>query len=382
MKFIHLLATLVFYAGCQEDEGSKATTHLSDHYGVASVVSNGLDLTITSFNAGFLHGIVPLAKERLPQVIHAVNALNTDVVCMQEIWLESDLAAIKAGLSANYPYMSEIAPAQHLSGTQPVCTASQLTDILGDAASRAASDYLKCAIENRGAAQCGLNFGAIDSSNRLCAEALFTQIADYGIKNLASIRERLLGEDPGRYSFAGSSGLLFLSKKPFTQTMDLDFAPDKSAVSRRAALFAKIDQVDRELVVGCTHLASNTSLPYPGEHGAWEGEALIQADAMIEKAGAFSGGLDTVLTGDFNCSFANESLYVLSEMEAVCQKFIDAGYVDATSELECTYCNSNSITEETAVGGNGWLLDRIFVSQGLTSSSAQRVLTATFETEI
>ena len=289
------------------------------------------------------------------------------------------MVEVKNSLKQTFPFSAELLPTQFHSAKNPICSIAELTDILGDAGEAAATDYVKCAFEHKDTSSCALTFGQIDSENRLCAEALFSQIADHGIENLVKIRETLLSSDPGRYSFSGSSGLLLLSKKPFIDTSTLDFAPVDTAVSRRGVIFAKIDTDGTPVSIACTHLASNTNLPYPGSHENWEGEGLAQAKALIEKSEEFADGSEIILTGDFNCGIGNSEKKVLPELESVCNTFTEAGFTDASSDVECTYCNYNTTTTEVAPGGDGWLLDHIFVSSGLSATPSQRVFMDVFE---
>ena len=54
----------------------------------------GNAMSVLTWNVGLAYGFVPYSPERQPAVVDAVAALDADVVCLNEVWTEADIAAI------------------------------------------------------------------------------------------------------------------------------------------------------------------------------------------------------------------------------------------------------------------------------------------------
>jgi hypothetical protein len=60
--------------------------------------------SVATFNTGLAHGAVPFASQRRALLAEALNALATDVLCLQEVWTDEDAEALISALIPVYPF--------------------------------------------------------------------------------------------------------------------------------------------------------------------------------------------------------------------------------------------------------------------------------------
>jgi endonuclease/exonuclease/phosphatase family metal-dependent hydrolase len=174
----------------------------------------------------------------------------------------------------------------------------------------------------------------------------------------------------GHFAYEGSSGLLLLSKHPFSKTQSLSFFEDSTS-NFRAALLADLKVNKKTFSVACTHLTADLQMvaPYTGKHGGWQVENKIQMEQLIsaleqntvhtQEEGSSN---PLFLMGDFNCSFADfsEGSDIEQEVEESCQIPLDKGFMDpflSRSPL-CSFCQNNSHNRRSP---HSVLIDHIFV---------------------
>lgn len=74
-------------------------------------------LRVATFNAGLAYGFVDHADLRAPLLGPALEALDADVVCLQEVWTNADAQALMDAVKDTYPYQYREVPSDE--GARP-----------------------------------------------------------------------------------------------------------------------------------------------------------------------------------------------------------------------------------------------------------------------
>jgi len=323
-------------------------------------------LTVTSYNVGLALNFVPYTKERLPVNEELLADYDSDVLCLQEVWLEEDVEAIERALIDDYPYIYTVEPEQVFSDEAP-CTDEEIADFADCGNTQcpdlSGNDLVACA-----QAQCLAELVGLPPS---CFDAVVATVAIPDIT--VDILVDTVTQPAGKFTYDGALGLILASRHELQQREFQDFIED-SSTSHRGALYAEINVNEQSHVVGCTHSTANLSatIPYPesGKHGSWEGENRFMQEQMIAYVNDKAGDKPIFFGGDFNCSIANASNGVDAEFPANCQLWLDDGFVDAAAEqLPCTFCNDENLILQQGSGTDNTLLDHVFVKNLETSDS-------------
>jgi len=241
-------------------------------------------LRIATFNTGLLDtvGFVP---ERRALVSDALADLSSDVLCVQEVWQDSDWDALATANEDARPHVERI---DAMPGVEGDCAPEEFVPLrmcselmCPDAGP---SDLVQCTVQ-----MCEDEVGALSSSCTSC-------LIDAGSSgDLDVIETQCLGagsaggEPPPpeerSYLLGGSFGIGLLSKLPL---MDADTLVLDASTTRRGILYAKVDVPSLgEVDVFCTHLtAVLNELRYDGSYGSWaaENEAkLVNYKRMMEE---------------------------------------------------------------------------------------------------
>ena len=364
------------------DSGSDAGSDSSDDTGDAGTPppANASSLRVTTFNTGLLPLFVPSTDERVGPVVSAVTAHDADVLCLQEVWRAADQQSLAASLQSTYPSIFIPPTRQKFASSVPVCTEGDLEPVVSCALSQclSGSGISACLI-----GPCHDAVETLAANKPECAQAISAQAGKSAL-DILEIQDELLGSSgPARlFSFDGSSGLILASRIPLEQVQVVDFF-DITTTSRRAGILATVTKNGIRHRVGCTHLQSNLDgvEPYTGTSGSWGGEQLAQADRFIAAADSYSGTDPQYLAGDFNCSRANSSTNVASDLGATCSRFLGAGYSDpAAQQIGCTFCSTNllNVQNDIKIGVSDTLLDHVFTKNVIYSgANVQRVFTET-----
>ncbi len=331
-------------------------------------------LRITSFNMGFALNFVAFTQERLAADKELLASHDSDVICLQEVWLPDYVDGIAAALKDNYPYIYTVPPEQVFSGA-PACSNEEIADFANcgntQCAGLSGAALVACA-----SVQCGAPLAGLPPA---CFDGV---IGTVGIPNITvEIMVDTVTKPTGLFAYDGSLGLMLASKHELKNREFQDFINDSSS-NHRGALYAEIEVNKQTHLVGCTHPTANLegTIPYPGsgKHGSWEGENRWMQQQMIAFANNKAGKKPILFAGDFNCGLANASNGVDPEFPENCALWTAAGFADpAADQLPCTFCDSENLilqAENNAIVENK-LLDHIFVKNLVTTRPilAQRV---------
>lgn len=348
------LCAMLLVAGCGDDGGEDDDGNINE----AATAS------FTTYNAGLAHGFVEHATARTQPLAEAVADLDTDVLCMQEVWLYDDgdewssgqIDAIVETSEESFPHhYYEVTEGDdedlaHCNDddTEPTesCVAEQCAEESDD-------ELAGCAL-----GECGDEYNALSSD---CQKCVATNIGG----GIDEIIDACTGDVGGSaYSYGGHNGLLMLSKHELSDT---EFTSLESTLVQRAVTHATVDLPDfGEADLYCTHLQADltSSLEYPegGEHSSYEEEQAAQIDdlnAYIEDTAQTD---NVVLMGDMNTGPAIGDLSAAFADNYA--KFSDAGFENAylnQSDPSCTYCGENTLN-----GGDGQVaIDHVLFDFGV-----------------
>jgi endonuclease/exonuclease/phosphatase family metal-dependent hydrolase len=338
----------------------------------ASANTNDGRLKLTTYNAGLAHTFVKYAGERVEKVVDGLSKLDSDVLCLQEVWTKKDRKKIIKSLKKKYPHSFLTKIKQTKSKRRPTCRIKELfgegkfvqcmKDKCGDASG---DEFTTCIIND-----CKVPLVNLKNSNRECVQGLMAQVGKSTLASLFTVLNPF--KAAGQFTYKGSNGLIILSRIPFDTKDVIDFS-DISFLSRRSALRVNVTKNGKPHQIACTHLTANLdgTAPYAGKFENWSEENLAQVDRLIKNTSKSDQA--TYLLGDFNCSLQNIGADVESEFEGSCKKFLAAGYSDPIAEqnAECTFCRTNTLVNEgnDPHGYKNKLLDHIFTIGAEATSS-------------
>ncbi len=326
-------------------------------------------IAIASWNAGLAYNFVPLTQERREQVIATAAGIDADVVCLQEVWTDADVAAVTAAAKAKgFAHVLVESTKEDVAGLPVACTAGDTKDLEPCATTQCSkSDALVACVQSK----CGKELAAISEG---CFNCLVANLE----KDLAGIFAACAKGGSGNYLFGGHHGLMLLSKRAFAKS---ERTMLDSTLIRRAVLHARLEATASApaLEVYCTHLTAGlSSVAYTGKMGSWEQEQGKQIDALGQHiAASAKAGDPVVLLGDLNCG-PDAGTKVKSEMGGNWKKITDLGFVDpflSASDVACTFCGDNTLVAGGAdKGGEAALIDHIALRGWTGKSKVSRIL--------
>lgn len=339
------LLVLIGCGGVGDDEGADDTPR---------------DMTFVTYNAGLAVGFVPGAPSRTPLVADALAGLDADVVCLQEVWLPEQVAAVSAATASAFPHRFFPAAQQ---ASDLGCDVGGL-DALADCADSFCGEACEDEIVDCVFASCPIPFITLP---RDCMRCVMANVGGDAVDVVQDVCER----DPVAYAYGGSFGTGILSKHPISEVDELVF---DSTTNRRSALHAVVDAPGGPIDVYCTHLSAVFStIPYPRDTGSWAEEQAAQIQALI--SWTHEATSDTVVwMGDLNTGPGAGDIpaEVEENWALVAAAGFEAPYLEGTPA--CTYCADNPLLRND--DGTDALIDHV-LTRGLRSVSAERVLDQT-----
>lgn len=314
--------------------------------------SEPFQLRALTYNTALAQNFEPLATERAPLVVDALADLapELDLLCVQELWQESDADALQQAVASELPHALRADPLPG-SGT---CSEEELGTIGG------------CLQDSCGAAQgveltacaqqaCAGEIGGLSGGCLACI-----------LDSLGAPLETCLGDGSERNDpaiFGGAYDVALFSRFPLERTRVI---PLDAYFVRAVRLHAKVTVPGLGAVHAiCTHLGSPLGvIPYAGSHGSWEGEHASQVELLAEAVRAYaSDGLPVIVLGDLNMGPAVGSSVAMLEDQY--RQLLDAGlsnpYAEGSNAL-CTDCADNTFHAASPDYPDG-LIDHVLVGR-------------------
>ena len=352
MKRISLLVLLVACGG-SKDDGTAGGTDTDTDTDTGPTTSNidtgtsavGGDYTFVTYNAGLAVGFVPAADVREPEISAALAGLDADVICLQEVWLPTQVDAIAGATSSAFPHQYFPAASQ---SSDAQCNPGELDSLLTCMDDAGCSDLCIDQVDDCLFDNCGVQFLLLPKDCMRC-----------GMANVGSAPSDIADtcqDAPVEYAYGGSFGTGILSKHPIVSTDELVFT---STTNRRSALKAVIDTPDGDVAVTCTHLtAVFDTTPYPRDSGDWESEQAVQVAELIDWVDN-DATEHKVLMGDMNTG--PEVGEINAEAPDNWDIFDDADfdipYLD--DDPTCTYCAENGLLAGSADNDDDRIIDHV-----------------------
>jgi endonuclease/exonuclease/phosphatase family metal-dependent hydrolase len=301
--------------------------------------------TYTTFNAGLAVAFVPAANERAPDVADAVAALESDFVCLQEVWMPEHVAMFEDAAKGTFEH-TYFPEAQQGVMADAACPAEEIDPLAAciedECGDKCDDELVDCLF-----ASCLLDFLSLGSTCSTCV------MAHVGIADAAEV-QATCSTTGIEYAYGGSFGTGILSKYPIS----VDETVLTSTTNRRGLLHAVVETPEGDVDAWCTHLTAGlSSIPYNGTYESWEAE---QAAQVTELAALLVDAPDPViLLGDLNSGPAtdNADAEFLANYDVVSSGF-DNPYMD--QDGRCTFCPENKLSSVDS-DETGRLIDHILI---------------------
>jgi len=374
---IFTLSIFTFVAGCGESSGGTEPR-------------DPVDVTVDTFNVALAGAFIPFEAARRPYIVEAIAASDADILCLQEVWDQSDKVAIRDGAAEAFPHSAffeddldtPVEDATNQQGEVPPlpttapCAEEPLTsqmntfvDCLRDNCSTIPdSDDGRTTSEACAAASCPeaalpLLFG--DAEAQRCYACVATQLPTETFADMRSRCPTVVNQD---LAFQGQNGVMILSRRPLKNVEELVIP---GTYNRRTILSATVELLTgAELDTYCNHLTpifSGPLFPYTGQYVGWQEEQELQAEKLINYVTETSDNRPAVILGDLNSGRAFPQQDIVAEGEETLI-LLEAVYAPAyTTDYTplCTFCSTNPVTnpgndpDETSVWIDHILLDKL-----------------------
>jgi len=402
IRSLVVLGILSLAVGCSESSGGGGGTGGGGGVG-GGEPPGGVAVTVDTFNVALAGAFIPFEAERRPYIGEAIAASDADILCLQEVWDQTDKVAIKDGAADTYPHTAffednldtPIDDATNQDGVVPdppegvpcpddvevregVTIADQMNDAIDclrdNCSTIPGSDDGRTTSEACASSECGtvvlpLLIGSAEQQR--CYACAITQIPT---EIFGDIRSRCPTVDNQDLAFQGQNGVMILSQHPLKDVKQL-VVP--GTWNRRTILSATAELPDgAELDVYCNHLTpifTGPFFPYTGQYGGWQPEQELQAEKLINYVTETSGDRPAVILGDLNAGHAYPEQDIVAEGEPtldLLEAVYDPAYTADYAPL-CTFCSTNPVTNPDAdpAETSNWI-DHILLNT-LSSDSVQ-----------
>jgi hypothetical protein len=352
---------------------------------------------IETYNLALAGAFIPYEQERRVALPQAIATAQSDILCLQEVWDETDKDAIRAAALANFPYIvwllddldTPLDDATDQNGVVPppyttvpcpdsvevqpgITIADQMDaaidcvrdgqDLSGNFCSTIPGSDLgrttsiDCAIE-----ACLLDVGDLlfgTPQQQRCYACLATQLPTDTFGTIRGRCPTVINQD---LAFQGQNGVMILSRYPLSNAVNWVIP---GTWNRRVILSATAELPNgSDLDVFCNHLTpifagASAGFPYTGQYGdglpdaaGWEAEQFLQAEKLIAHVQNVSGAIPAVILGDLNAGRAyivdvnDPDTWIFGEgtptLDLLEGTFTPA-YTPSYTPL-CTFCQENPV---------------------------------------
>lgn len=405
-------------SGSSGSAGSSGSGNAGGGSGAGGAIP-GTPVSFETYNVAMAGAFIPYEAERRAALGAIINAMTSDIVCIQEAWAETDKQLIKDAVAGHYDHVASfvhdnstpVVDNLDIQGnpvtppSTPPCAnnAAQLDTALNCLKEKCStipnSDDGKTTSTDCAASKCAGAAGAlIFAQDKRCYGCLAPQLPT---ETFGDIRTMCTTEN-NPLAFGGQSGTMLLSKYPFVGTPEDHIIP---ATWNRRNIIAATVQIDADttLDVYCNHFSAifvGTNYPYTGQFGAnedgspatggdaWANEQYLQATKLLALVDQRSGTNPAIILGDFNSS--KQTSLVMDEGVKTINYFKTNWNEALVPDYDggCTYCAPSTTVGDLVnplvpEGTNTVWLDHIFV-KGIppgNTKSLERTIT-TFDVDV
>lgn len=369
-----LVAVFSFHCGC-----ARFTTvhHRLAETTVVPSTCDGKkgDITFGTYNLAAAPGINRLSTLRVEAILTEFpkQFSDTDIVCLQEVWISRDLEQISRVLAESHPYQFFVnTHGENERGD--TCEADDLEHVFSCVVRECQSwvdspDLTTCA-----AMRCREEVLDLYPFRRSCFRCLVASVG----RDLDSIRNTCVGGHGASNVYGGNNGVALFSKYPLHDTGVIRLP---ASGANRVALFARVEiQGKQPAELACTHLSSSESVPPTtgGILSTWEDERSHQLE-IIEKRLQDRAGEAAIqfLVGDMN--FGGERLPTIASYgERNWREALEFGFWSPAALADkplCSFCAGNTISRWTTSILVDGVLVRSHDERAVTPLCVERVFT-------
>lgn len=343
------------------------------------------EVVIDTFNVALAGAFIPYEEERRQPIADTIAAQTSDIICLQEVWDQTDKELIEATAADAYPHVvsfeddldtpvevpedqqGEIPPSpttvpcpdvEAVAGRTIQDQMNQAVDCVRDNCStipgsdEGYTTSADCAASECVTAVAGLLLG--NAEQQRCYACVVTQLPTAQLGFIRSSCAEIVNQD---LAFNGQNGVMMLSRHPLENAEELVLP---GTWNRRTILHATVKLPNgADLDAYCNHLTpifDDFTFPYTGQYGngftdarGWQAEQELQAQKLIDYVVSTSGGRPAVVMGDLNAGHAYPPQDIVAEGEATLDlletEFEPAYATDYTPQ--CTFCSTNPVTNPT-----------------------------------
>jgi endonuclease/exonuclease/phosphatase family metal-dependent hydrolase len=311
-------------------------------------------ITAVTYNGGLARGFVPGAEARQPLVAEAVAGLAADAVCLQEIWLASDVAAVKSASAGRFPTALFLDPTGPGMTGEAACTEEDLEPLLTCGTAHGCDvacgdELVACVVGN-----CGSEFGDLNTNAPACSQCLQANVGN-PLDDIIDTCTTASSE----FAFGGSFGIGIITNQSVSASDEKVFS---STTNRRGVVYARLDTELGPVHAFCTHLTAifnEEEIPYPRPTGSWREEQAAQINELLAWANEKAGDEPVLLMGDFNTGPATATSAAVHPEHY--QTLLAGGYSAPYAEhgQPCTFCEDNPLVGSDHDGSV--LIDHVFI---------------------
>jgi hypothetical protein len=359
-----LISVLLFVVGCDNDIGGFQKEELS--------------ISFTTFNARMGEDLpyLDLRKEKLADTL---KELDSDVVCIQEVFDKKDIKTIKDFLGSEdnqekYKYSWNLITDNENNEEIPAaCTQNDITSVGLCIAMNCMGDGNLDPICI--ATECMEEIMALPPDCRNCLLGEITGIIS-GEGDIMEILMKCTVSQKIEYKYSGNNGVVLLSKYPLK---DRKFATLSSTGISRAVVYATLGKMESEdkdgnkrvyepkpgigdVQIICTGLSKPIDGEgYDGPFGSWEQERIVQASEILELE-TDDDVVQRVILGDFAGNIAGGT-NIYERNPGAISYILNEGWYDPyfdvhrDHEIGCSVCPENPMVKEDEPG---YVPDHIF----------------------
>ncbi len=345
-----------------------------------------LDVSFDVFNTQLNGSFSAYEEERRQPIIDALAQLESDVVCVTEVWSQADKKAIAdAAAASNFKYSFYTNHDWDTTVDDPTDQNGQVPPTYENAACTNSIDKMNAALDCLKTNCMGGNEdGKPDASfktcimscatsgliplitgtpdDRSCWSCIFTQMASY--ETVAWTRDKCANDPKARFVFRGADGAMVLSKRPISNPSAwvLPATEWRVSVLRAPITMDNGANIDTYCTVLTTPTTSCLTRPYTGQYGGtagaptdcnpqWTAELVLQSKKLVDhvKKSSIDVGSTAVILGDFysGTGYSSGGNEVLTAQYADAYQNLTGAFVPAVPldyAPVCTYCaNENPI---------------------------------------
>jgi endonuclease/exonuclease/phosphatase family metal-dependent hydrolase len=338
------------------------------------------EVAVDTFNVALAGAFIPYESERRQPIAEAIAEMESDIVCLQEVWTQADKELIRETARANFPHSvlfendldTPVNDATDQMGeTPPAPTTVPCPDIEAPQGGVTIADQMNTAVDcvvefcstDEGyttSASCASTncLGAViplvtgDAQQQRCYACVATQLPTSKLADIGTNCTTVVNQD---LAFEGQNGVMILSRYPLSDAENwvIPGTWNRRVIIRATATLPNEATLD----MYCNHLTpifDDLAFPYTGQYGndnngaaGWESEQYLQAQKLIAFVQDRSGDSPAVILGDLNTGRAYPAQDIIEE-GADTLNLLEATFPAAlASDYEplCTFCADNPVTD-------------------------------------